>query len=263
MRLARVALAPGEPPPRHPLDDESAFVELDGDVGHVLSLAPWLGGVRTGLTVPVRERRAYPPVDPAKILCVGRNYAAHAKEMGNEVPAEPLLFLKPHSALLAPGGTIVLPRESAKVEHEAELAVVIGKRARNVSAADALSYVYGYTAAGDISARDLQKSDGQWSRAKGFDGFCPVGPVVETALDPRDLGIACRVNGATRQDGRTSQMVFPVAELIAYASRMMTLEPGDLILTGTPSGVGPITPGDRLEIEIEGIGVLACDVSAP
>lgn len=261
MRLARVALADGEPRPRHPLDDESAFVELEGDVGHVLDKAPWLGGVRTGLTVPWRTRRAYAPVAPPKILCVGRNYAAHAKEMGNEVPAEPLLFLKPHSALLAPGGTIVLPRESTKVEHEAELAAVIGRRAKNVRAEDALSYVYGYTAAGDISARDLQKSDGQWSRAKGFDGFCPVGPVVETELAPTDLRIACRVNGAIRQDGRTAQMVFDVPALVSYASRMMTLEPGDLLLTGTPSGVGPLVPGDRLEIEIEGIGVLACDVA--
>lgn len=262
MWLARIALLPDEPRPRHPLDDLSAFVEIEPDhaLGHVLDAAPWLGGKRTGRTVTVAERTQFAPVDPPKILCVGRNYAAHAKELGNEVPKEPLLFLKPHSALLGPGGTITLPPQSEKVEHEVELGVVIGRRARNVEVSDALSYVYGYTVVGDISARDLQKSDGQWSRAKGFDGFCPVGPRVVTGLDPSDLHITCRVNGATRQDGRTSQMVFPVPEIIAYASRMMTLAPGDLLVTGTPSGVGPLTPGDRLEMEIEGVGVLVCHV---
>lgn len=235
---------------------------IEGDLGYVLDVAPWLGGTRTGVTLRWRERTMFVPAEPPKILCVGRNYAAHAAELGNEVPKEPLLFLKPHSALLAHGGDIELPAESQRVEHEAELGVVIGRRVRNVNAADALGCVYGYTCVGDISARDLQKSDGQWSRAKGFDGFCPVGPIVETELDPRDVRIQCRVDGVVRQDGRTSSMVFSVADLIAYASRMMTLEAGDLLLTGTPAGVGPLRPGERLEIEIDGIGVLACGVLA-
>lgn len=261
MRLARVSLLPDEPRPRHPLDDATVFVEVDDaqpERGHVLSAAPWFGGKRTGAVIPWNERAQHAPVSPPKILCVGRNYAEHAKELGNEVPKEPLLFLKPNSSLLGPGGTIVLPPQSSKVEHEAELGVVILRSARNVAREDALDYVYGYTCVGDVTARDLQRSDGQWSRAKGFDGFCPVGPVVVTGLDPADLRVRCRVNGTVRQDGRTSQMVFPVAELIAYASRMMTLEPGDLLVTGTPSGVGPLVDGDRLEIDIDGIGVLAC-----
>jgi 2-keto-4-pentenoate hydratase/2-oxohepta-3-ene-1,7-dioic acid hydratase in catechol pathway len=260
MQIARITLLPAEPKPRHPIDGASAFVVVEGDEGRVLDAAPWLGGAPTGLVVPWRERALLAPVDPPKILCIGRNYAEHAKELGNEVPREPLLFLKPPSALLAPGGTIVLPKESARVEHEAELGVVIGRTARNVPIEAALSYVFGYTCVGDITARDLQKSDGQWSRAKGFDTFCPVGPVVVTGLDPRDVAVRCRVDGQLRQDGRTAQMVFPVAALIAYASRMMTLAPGDLLVTGTPSGVGPLVDGQRIEIEIEGIGVLGCSV---
>ncbi len=201
---------------------------------------------------------------PSKIVCIGRNYAAHAKEMGNEAPSEPLLFLKPPSALLDPGGRIVLPEVSARVEHEAELGVVIiaPARAERAGREDALAYVFGYTCVGDITARDLQKKDGQWARAKGFDTFCPVGPWIETELDPRALAVRCRVNGETRQDGVTSNMIFDVPTLLAYASRMMTLEPGDLIVTGTPEGVGPLVGGDRLEIEVGGVGVLRTSVSA-
>lgn len=263
MRIARIELRPGEPAPLqagHPRGVESAFVEVEGDVGHVLDAAPWLEGKRTGASLALADRKRLAPVDPRKILCVGRNYAAHAKELGNEVPAEPLLFLKPSSALIGHGGAIVLPPQSVRVEHEAELGVVIGRTARHVAADDALTYVFGYTGVGDITARDLQKSDGQWSRAKGFDTFCPVGPDVVTGLDPSNLAVRCRVDGELRQDGTTSQMMFSVPTLIAYASRMMTLEPGDLLVTGTPAGVGPLTRGQKLEIEIEGVGVLACDV---
>ncbi|MBK6694929.1 MAG: fumarylacetoacetate hydrolase family protein [Myxococcales bacterium] len=249
MQIVRLALPSGP-----------VFAEIDGDRAFPLDAPPWLGGRRDGAALPWRTQRLLAPVLPPKILCVGRNYAEHAKELGNEVPKEPLLFLKPSSSLIGPGDAIVLPAESKRVEHEAELGVVIGTRAKAVREQEALDFVYGYTCVGDITARDLQKSDGQWSRAKGFDTFCPVGPVVETRLDPRDLAVRCRVNGVTRQDGRTSQMVFSVAALVAYASRMMTLEPGDLLVTGTPSGVGPLVGGDRLEIDIEGIGVLACDV---
>lgn len=196
------------------------------------------------------------PAAPSKIVCVGRNYGAHAKELGNEVPKEPLLFMKPPSSLLAPGGTLLLPPESERVEHEAELAVVIGTRGRRIPVARALDHVFGYTIACDVTARDLQKKDGQWTRAKGFDGFCPVGPEVVQGVDPGSLGVRLRVNGQTRQDGNTRDMVFDVATLVAYISNVMTLEPGDLILTGTPEGVGPLVDGDSVEVEIEGIGVL-------
>jgi 2-keto-4-pentenoate hydratase/2-oxohepta-3-ene-1,7-dioic acid hydratase in catechol pathway len=172
------------------------------------------------------------------------------------VPAEPLLFLKPPSALLSPGGAVRLPPESARVEHEAELVVVIGKRAKNVAAADALGHVFGYTAACDVTARDLQRKDVQFTRAKGFDTFCPVGPWIETELDPRGVRVRCVVSGQTRQDGATEAMIFDVPTLVAYVSRMMTLEAGDIILTGTPEGVGPLVAGDSLEVEVTGVGVL-------
>jgi len=227
----------------------------------MLDRAPWLGGRETGKVGATAEHKLLCPVAPSKIVCVGRNYAAHAREVGGDVPTEPLLFLKPPSSLLDPGGTIRLPRESTRVEHEAELGVVIGRRARHVRKEDALAYVFGYTCVGDITARDLQKKDGQWARAKGFDTFCPVGPWIETELDPSHLAIRCRVNENVRQDGTTANMIFDVPTLIAYASRMMTLEPGDLLVTGTPEGVGPLLSGDRLEIEVSGIGVLRASVA--
>jgi 2-keto-4-pentenoate hydratase/2-oxohepta-3-ene-1,7-dioic acid hydratase in catechol pathway len=235
------------------------FARIEGAVGHLLDKAPWLGGTDTGETLAVTSALAC-PVAPSKIVCIGRNYAAHAKEMGTDVPAEPLLFLKPPSALLEPGGTVLCPPESAKVEHEAELAVVIGKRAKNVAKADALSFVFGYACACDVTARDIQRKDVQFTRGKGFDTFCPIGPFIETELDPSHVAIQCRVNGQTRQDGNTADMIFDVPTLIAYVSRMMTLEPGDVILTGTPEGVGPLVAGDSLEVAIEGLGVLSLAV---
>jgi len=251
MRLARISRPQG-----------AAFAAVDDARARLYTDAPWRGGTPTGEVVPFELKDVLAPVEPSKIVCIGRNYAAHAKELGSDVPKEPLMFLKPPSSLIPAGGTIVLPRESSKVEHEAELGVVIGARAKNVSRDRALAHVFGYTCVGDITARDLQRSDGQWSRAKGFDTFCPVGPWIETELDPGTLRIACRVNGATRQDGPTSDMIFPVAVIIEYVSRMMTLEPGDLIATGTPEGVGPLVSGDQIEIEIGGIGQLACRVRA-
>ena len=254
MRIARLVLASGQ----------TSYARLDGLSAELLDAAPWSdAGPTSGERVHVRwqEEDLRCPVEPPKILCVGRNYAAHAKELGHDLPSEPLLFLKPSSSLLAPGGAIVLPPESARVEHEAELGVVIARRARNIRKEDALAYVFGYTCVGDITARDLQKKDGQWARAKGFDTFCPVGPWIETDLDPSALAIRCRVNGETRQDGMTSSMIFDVPTLLAYASRMMTLEPGDLIVTGTPEGVGPLAAGDRVEIEVGGVGVLRVSVA--
>ena len=255
MRIARIALSNGE----------ISYARLDDGIAELLDAAPWSDrGPTSGERVHLawQESALRCPVEPSKILCIGRNYAAHTKELGNEVPAEPLLFLKPPSALLDPGGTIVLPPESERVEHEAELGVVIRRRMRNVRKENALSYVFGYTCVGDITARDLQKKDGQWARAKGFDTFCPVGPWIETELDPSNVAVRCRVNGATRQDGVTSNMIFDVPTLIAYTSRMMTLEPGDLLVTGTPEGVGPLAAGDQLEIEVSGVGVLRTSVAS-
>lgn len=200
------------------------------------------------------------PVRPSKIICVGRNYAAHAKELGNEVPSEPLLFLKPPSSVVGPGEAVVIPKESTRVEHEAELGVVIGRRVRRVSRENAMEAVYGYTCVCDVTARDLQKKDAQWTRAKGFDTFCPVGPWIETELDPSNLLVTCVVDGTVRQSGRTSQMMFDVATLISYASSIMTLEPGDLLVTGTPEGVGPLVAGNRVVISVEGIGELGIGV---
>jgi 2-keto-4-pentenoate hydratase/2-oxohepta-3-ene-1,7-dioic acid hydratase in catechol pathway len=246
MRIALLAGPTGE-----------QFVRLDGEHAHAFDRVPWLGGTETGASRGWREEELVCPVQPTKIVCVGRNYAAHARELGHEVPSEPLLFLKPPSSLLGPGGVVVVPPESARVEHEAELVVVVGpRRARNVSREDALSYVFGYSGACDVTARDLQRKDVQFTRAKGFDTFCPVGPWVETKLDPGNVAVRCRVNGATRQDGVTANMIFDVPTIVSYVSRMMTLEPGDVILTGTPEGVGPLVPGDSLEIEVTGIGTL-------
>ena len=250
MRIARILA-----------ENELRWARVDGDRAEVFSGAPWLGGAPTGRFVSFRDGDLRAPVEPFKILCVGRNYAAHAKELGNEVPAEPLLFLKPKTALIGHGGVVELPPESARVEHEAELGVVIGKTARRVSRDRALDYVFGYTCVCDVTARDLQRKDGQWSRAKGFDTFCPCGPWIETDVDPRALRVRCIVNGATRQDGSTAQMVFDVAALIEYASRAMTLEPGDLLVTGTPEGVAPLEPGDTLTVDIEAIGALTVSVS--
>ncbi len=238
------------------------FVRLEGPTAHVLTGAPWLGSAATGETLKFDEADLLCPVTPSKVLCIGRNYAAHAKELGNEVPAEPLLFLKPPSSLLDPRGTIVLPKESTRVEHEAELGVVIGKRSKNLTRESALEAVFGFTAVGDITARDLQKKDGQWARAKGFDTFCPVGPWIETQLEPSQLRVMARVNGVVKQDGPTSDMIFDVPSLLAYTSRMMTLEPGDILVTGTPEGVGPLAPGDELEIEVSSIGILRSRVAA-
>jgi 2-keto-4-pentenoate hydratase/2-oxohepta-3-ene-1,7-dioic acid hydratase in catechol pathway len=198
-----------------------------------------------------------PPVVPSKIVCVGRNYAEHAKELGNEAPKEPLLFFKPPSAVLASGGTIVRPAISERVDFEGELAIIVGREAKDVKADRWRDYVRGFTCANDVTARDLQKKDVQFTRGKGFDTFAPLGPCIETDLDPSDLRIATRVNGETRQDGRTSQVIFPFGFLFEFITAVMTLVPGDVILTGTPSGVGPLQAGDVVEVEIEGIGVLS------
>lgn len=201
-------------------------------------------------------------IAPSKIVCVGRNYVAHAREMGNDVPAQPLLFLKPPSALIGSGDAIVLPPESRQVEYEAEIGVVIGRRLRRTSPVEAERAIRGFTCVNDVTARDLQKSDGQWGRAKGFDSFCPAGPAVVGGLDWRGLEVIGRVNGEERQRGRAADMHFTIPALLAYISNAMTLEPGDLVLTGTPAGVGPLHPGDEVEVEIPGVGILRNPVTA-
>jgi 2-keto-4-pentenoate hydratase/2-oxohepta-3-ene-1,7-dioic acid hydratase in catechol pathway len=195
-------------------------------------------------------------VQPSKIVCVGRNYAAHAREFGNEVPRQPLLFFKPPSSLIGDGDVIVMPAVSQQVEYEAEVGVVIGKRARKVGQADAMAHVRGFTCANDVTCRDLQKTDGQWGRAKGFDTFCAVGPVVIGGINWRELEVIGRLNGVERQRASASDMIFGIPVLIEYISHIMTLEAGDLILTGTPEGVGMLHPGDVVEVEIPGVGLL-------
>lgn len=204
--------------------------------------------------------RLLPPIRPGKIICVGRNYAAHAMEHDAEIPEVPLIFLKPPSSIIGHNQNIILPPQSAQVEHEAELAVIIGKSGRWITPEDAQSHIYGYTIANDVTARDLQRSDGQWTRGKGFDTFCPVGPWIETEFNPADAVITCHVNDEMRQMASTRDMIFTIRQLIAFASSVMTLNQGDLLLTGTPAGVSALNPGDKVEITIEGIGTLRNNV---
>lgn len=199
---------------------------------------------------------------PSKIIGIGQNYRAHAAEMGKGIPEEPLMFLKPPTAVIADGAPIERPAGYERVDYEGELGVVIGKRARGVPRGHALDYVHGYVCVNDVTVRDLQKKDGQWTRAKGFDTFCPIGPRIATGLDPSKLRITTRVNGVIKQDSTTADLIFDVPTLIAFVSQHMTLEEGDVISTGTPSGVGPLSPGDVVEVEIEGIGVLRNPVIA-
>ena len=213
----------------------------------------------TGERVPLSDdavRLLAPVIPRSKIIGVGRNYAAHAAEMGHDLPVVPLLFLKPNTSVIGPDDPIVLPAWTEEVEHEAELAVVIGKVTKNVTVARALDHVFGYTVANDVTARDAQRAEPQWTRAKGFDTSCPIGPWIVPGLDVSDLAVRSRVNGQARQDGRTSQLIFDVAYLVSYISEVFTLLPGDIILTGTPEGVGPIVDRDIVEVEVEDIGVL-------
>ena len=212
--------------------------------------------------IPAESVQLLSPTTPSKIICVGRNYAAHAKEHGAEVPEVPLIFLKPPTSLIGQQQSIILPPQSEQVEHEAELAVVIGKSGRWITPDEAISHVFGYTVANDVTARDLQRSDGQWTRAKGFDTFCPVGPWIETEFDPADAVVTCNVNGEMRQMASTRDMIFTVKQLIAFVSSVMTLESGDLLLTGTPAGVSPLHSGDIVEVSIEGLGTLSNPVIA-
>ncbi|HTT32213.1 MAG TPA: fumarylacetoacetate hydrolase family protein [Methylomirabilota bacterium] len=235
--------------PRYGLIEGESVAEISG--------VPWAQWTRGSHSLPLGDVRLLAPVEPSKVVCVGRNYAAHAAERGHAVPKEPLIFLKPPSSIIGTEEPIVLPGFSRNVHHEGELAVVIGCRCSHLSDADnPLSFVFGYTCLNDVSARDIQESDVQFTRAKGFDTFCPVGPHIETELDPTNALVETRVNGALRQSGNTSLMIYPVGYLIGWISRMMTLLPGDLIATGTPAGVGPLVAEDTVEVSVAGIGVL-------
>ena len=232
---------------------------IDGDEIVVLTGDPMFNGFETtDERLPLSDIKLLAPVIPrSKVVAFGRNYAEHAKELGNEVPDAPMMFIKPNTSVVGPGDAIMLPRQSEHVSFEGELAVIIGSIAKNVAEADVDSVVFGYTIANDVTARDLQKKDGQWARAKGFDTFCPLGPVIETEFAVGSQSIRSTVNGDLKQDGTLDQMIHSVAALVAYASAAFTLLPGDIILTGTPAGVGPIVNGDTVDITIEGIGTLS------
>ncbi len=233
MRIARL-LREGQPP---------AYAALEGHEARLFDRAPWHNGVPTGELISWNTAMLLAPVEPSKIICVGRNYAAHARELGHALPSEPLLFFKPPSAVVGPNADVVLPAVSRRVDHESELALVIGMRAKNLTRENSLAHLAGSTAANDVTARDLQKTDGQWARAKGFDGFCPLGPWVDTRTDAAffaSLSVCCTVDGTERQRGLTSDMIFDVTAVLVCISAIFTLEPGDVILTGTPEGVAPL-----------------------
>jgi 2-keto-4-pentenoate hydratase/2-oxohepta-3-ene-1,7-dioic acid hydratase in catechol pathway len=211
---------------------------------------------RSEASLPLDTARLLAPILPGKIICVGRNYAEHVRESNADIPSTPLLFFKPTSAVIGPEQTIYLPPQSQQVDHEAELVVVIGKRGRWIQPSEAVNYIYGYTVGNDVTARDLQRKDGQWTRSKGFDTFCPLGPWIETEFNPVDAMITCHVNGELRQMASTRDMIFHIDQLIAFISSIMTLEIGDIIMTGTPAGISPLHAGDVVETAIDGIGKL-------
>ncbi|TDP98054.1 fumarylacetoacetate hydrolase family protein [Labedaea rhizosphaerae] len=247
MRIARIA---------HP--DGVAFVEMDADAGTAREIAehPFGQPTFTGRTWPVADVRLLAPILPTKVVCVGKNYADHAKEMGGEAPADPVIFMKPSTSVIGPQAAIKLPRDAERVDYEGELAVVIGQPCRDVPAARAASVVLGYTIANDVTARDQQQHDGQWTRAKGHDTFCPLGPWIDTTIRPDDLALRTELDGEVKQDSRTSLLLHDIPKLIEWVTRVMTLLPGDVILTGTPAGVGPMKDGQTVAVSIEGLGTL-------
>ena len=242
--------------------DRIATGALDGEDVRLLRGTFFDDPVPTGEAVPTADVRLLAPVLPSKVVAVGRNYADHADEMGVEMPEEPMVFLKPSTSVIGPGDPIAYPPISKRMDYEGELACVVGRITRRVTSEDAARAILGYTCANDVTLRDLQATDGQWARAKGFDTSCPLGPWVETELDPADVAVETRLNGELRQSARTSQLAFDPAEIVAFISTFMTLLPGDIVLTGTPAGVGPLEVGDEVSVEIEGVGRLANTVVA-
>ncbi len=263
---------------RYSLEIDDGFLTMETDVSwgviidqlvYELGEAPYLSEVDGHFALNILELPIaldkvclHAPVTPSKIVCVGRNYAAHAAELGNAVPEEPLIFLKPPSTLIGPGDAVVYPAISKRVDHEGELALVIGKLCHRIEAEDAADVIFGYTVANDVTARDLQKSDKQWTRGKGFDTFCPVGPWIDTEFDPVNRQVRALVNEDVRQDGNTGDFIFSIGDVLAFVTRFMTLEPGDLVLTGTPEGVGPVQPGDVMTVEVAGLGAISNPVIA-
>jgi 2-keto-4-pentenoate hydratase/2-oxohepta-3-ene-1,7-dioic acid hydratase in catechol pathway len=246
---------------------KTAYGILKDDTVHGLRRSPFGSADSvfslSGDSLPLNEVKLLAPCMPSKVVCLGVNYRPHAREMGSDLPAQPLIFLKPASAVIGPGDNIVLPRDWQRVDYEAELAVVIGRQARYIEEKQALDYVLGYTCFNDVTERVCQKIDGQWTRAKGFDTFAPIGPWIETELDPHDLQLAAVLNNKVCQSARTSELLFGIEKLISFISGVMTLKPGDVIATGTPAGIGGMQPGDTIEIKIEGIGTLQNRVAPP
>jgi 2-keto-4-pentenoate hydratase/2-oxohepta-3-ene-1,7-dioic acid hydratase in catechol pathway len=255
VRLARIA---------HP--DGVSFAAIDGPEGdrtaREIADHPFGNPSFTGRRWPVSEVRLLAPILPSKVIGIGRNYADHAGELGNAVPDEPMIFLKPSTSVIGPGAPVHLPTTSQRVDYEGELALVIGRPCRRVRAADASSVILGYTVGNDVTARDLRKPNGPWLRGKGYDSFCPLGPWIETELDPAEVAVRTEVNGEVRQDGNTRDLIFPIGELIEYCSEVMTLLPGDVILTGTPQGVGQLHGGDEVSVTVSGVGTLRNPVQA-
>lgn len=241
---------------RFNLNGEIRFGSVDGDQVSLFAGSPFESKELSGESIALDQIQLLAPVAPSKIICIGMNYAAHAAEISQDVPDEPLMFFKPISAIIGPNDTIVLPHQSDQVELEVELAVVIGKQAKNISKSEVKSHIFGYTVGNDITARDIQFSDLQWARSKGFDTFCPLGPWIETDFDPTGKRLDSRVHGEQRQHATTRDMIFDVETIVAFVSENVTLLPGDIILTGSPAGISRITHGDAIECEIEGIGVL-------
>ncbi|MBD3333253.1 DUF2437 domain-containing protein [candidate division GN15 bacterium] len=250
----------------HPARKTPCFGSLTSDDSiAVLTGPPWLAGEVTDETLPLQQVTLLAPVEPSKIICIGLNYQEHVKhsQSADEAPKYPLTFMKPPTSIIGPDEKIIHPREAERVDYEAELGVVISSRCRHVPENDAHRYVFGLTCVNDVTARDLQKKDGQWTRAKGFDTFCPVGPWIVTGIDYSDIGVEGILNGKVMQSGRTSQMIFPIPKLIAYITSFTTLLPGDIISTGTPSGISPMNPGDTIEIKVENVGSLTNTVATP
>ncbi|MFD4438350.1 fumarylacetoacetate hydrolase family protein [Nocardia sp. NPDC058519] len=254
MRLGRVASPDGV-----------AFVSIEGDGGDAVAKEiaehPFGSPTFTGRSWPLADIRLLAPILASKVICIGKNYAAHAAEMGGEAPVDPVIFIKPNTSIIGPNASIILPPSSSQVDYEGELAVVIGRPCKDVSAAKASEVILGYTIANDVTARDQQRHDGQWTRAKGYDTFCPLGPWIETALDPSDLEITTEVDGEVRQRSRTSLFLHDIPKIIEWISSVMTLLPGDVILTGTPEGVGPLRAGQNVSVTVEGIGTLTNPVA--
>lgn len=261
MRICRIAVG-----------DSVNFAIIDqlDDLGHIgpdtvvlpIQGHPFAELEFVGAAIPVRDVKLLAPILPSKIIGIGKNYADHVAEMNSELPAEPLIFLKPNTSVIGPEETILIPRQSTLVHHEAELAIVIRRFCKDVPLERVPEVILGYTCANDVTARDLQNADGQWTRSKGFDTFCPLGPWIETELNTSDLAVMSYVGSAIRQSGSTKDLIFSVAQIVSFVSSCMTMLPGDVILTGTPSGVGPLVPGDQVDVEIEGIGILVNYVSA-